>query len=285
MKIFLGNPTNMFKYTVSLILSLFVALSSSQAFATAENYGLNLLEAASPSLERITEFHDMMLWIISATVLFVFALLVFVVLRYNKAANPKPESFSHNVLIEIIWTVVPIVILIVIAVPSFKLLYYTDRTAEPEMTLKVIGHQWYWEYEYPDQDGISFNSYMIPEEEIDASKGEQRLLSTDMKVVLPVDTNIQILVTSADVIHSFAMPALGLKTDAMPGRLNETWVRITKPGVYYGQCSELCGKDHAYMPIEIHAVSKEEFVNWVEKAKEEYSFKIPAQSMKIAYAQ
>ncbi len=275
----------MFKYTVSLILSLFVALSSSQAFATAENYGLNLLEAASPSLERITEFHDMMLWIISATVLFVFALLVFVVLRYNKAANPKPESFSHNVLIEIIWTVVPIVILIVIAVPSFKLLYYTDRTAEPEMTLKVIGHQWYWEYEYPDQDGISFNSYMIPEEEIDASKGEQRLLSTDMKVVLPVDTNIQILVTSADVIHSFAMPALGLKTDAMPGRLNETWVRITKPGVYYGQCSELCGKDHAYMPIEIHAVSKEEFVNWVEKAKEEYSFKIPAQSMKIAYAQ
>ncbi len=210
----------MFKYTVSLILSLFVALSSSQAFATAENYGLNLLEAASPSLERITEFHDMMLWIISATVLFVFALLVFVVLRYNKAANPKPESFSHNVLIEIIWTVVPIVILIVIAVPSFKLLYYTDRTAEPEMTLKVIGHQWYWEYEYPDQDGISFNSYMIPEEEIDASKGEQRLLSTDMKVVLPVDTNIQILVTSADVIHSFAMPALGLKTDAMPGRLN-----------------------------------------------------------------
>src|SRR5262249_1028028 len=152
----------------------------------------------------------------------------------------------------IIWTVVPVLILLIIAVPSFRLLYFTDRTPNPEMTLKVTGYQWYWGYEYPDNAGVNFLAYMVPEKEIDESKGQIRLLSTDNPVVLPVDTNIQILTTAADVIHSFAVPALGIKIDAMPGHTNETWVRITKPGIYYGQCSELCGKDHAYMPIEVH---------------------------------
>jgi cytochrome c oxidase subunit 2 len=147
-------------------------------------------------------------------------------------------------------------------IKSFPLLYYIDRSHEPEMTLKATGYQWYWGYEYPDQGGINFQSYMIPDKEIDKSKGQLRLLSTDNPVVLPVDTNIQILTTAADVIHAFAMPALGVKIDAIPGRINETWVRITKPGIYYGQCSELCGKDHAFMPIEIHAVSREEFNAW-----------------------
>jgi len=155
-------------------------------------------------------------------------------------------------------------------VPSLKLLYYTDRVENPEMTLKVVGRQWYWDYEYPDQDGIAFSSYMIADKDIDPAKGEQRLLSTDNKIVLPVDTNIAVQVTAGDVIHSWAVPSLGVKIDAVPGRLNETWLRIKKPGTYFGQCSELCGKDHAFMPIEITAVPKDEFAQWVVKAKEEY---------------
>ena len=254
----------MLKTCTKALLTLCVALQINLAQAAQPvEWGLGLQKAASPSKARIVEFHDMMLWIIGGIVLLVFALLAYVVLRYNKKANPEPATFSHNVPLEIIWTAIPVIILIVISIPSMKLLYYTDRMAEPEMTLKVTGYQWYWGYEYPDHGDIAFSAYMIPDADINPSKGEVRLLSTDEKVVLPVDTNIQILVTSADVIHSFAVPALGLKTDAIPGRMNETWLRIEKPGVYYGQCSELCGKNHAYMPSEIHAVPKEEFEGWV----------------------
>ena len=277
----------MTKHILSWLLSAFIFLQTNAAWAAEpEKWGIGLQPSASPSFDRITDFHNMMLWIIAGIVLFVFVLLVIVVLRFNKKANPTPASFSHNVPLEIVWTLVPIVILIVISIPSFKLLYYTDRIEEPEMTLKVTGYQWYWGYEYVDHGGLSFNAYMIPDDKIDESKGEKRLLSTDNKVVLPIDTNIQILVTSADVIHSFAVPALGLKTDAMPGRLNETWVRITKPGIYYGQCSELCGKDHSYMPSEIHAVTKEEFEIWLTKAKAEFSA-LPTynDTFKIAYAE
>lgn len=270
-------------YFITALLLTGLAIWSLPAFAT-ETVGqplpwqINLQDAGSPSAEKMHEFHNLLLYIITGISVFVLFLLVYVALRFNKKANPKPKQFSHNVTIEVIWTLVPILILIVIAVPSFKLLYFIDRTAEPEMTLKVTGYQWYWGYEYPDHDGINFLSYMIADEDIDASKGEQRLLSTDTKVVLPIDTNIQILVGAADVLHAFAMPALGVKMDAMPGRWNETWVNISKPGIYYGQCSEICGKNHAYMPIEIHAVSKEDFAAWVERAKEEYSaLEIPSQ--------
>lgn len=254
----------MIKKLSTALLSALIFIQTNFAFAAEPvNWGLGFQDPASSSKERIVEFHNLLLWIITGIVLFVLALMIYVVLRYNRKANPTPAKFSHNVLVEIIWTIIPVVILIIIAVPSFKLLYYTDRIEEPEMTLKVTGYQWYWGYEYPDHNDIAFNAYMIPDADIDKSKGEKRLLSTDNKVVLPIDTNIQIIVTSADVIHSFAVPALGLKTDAVPGRLNETWVRINKPGIYYGQCSELCGKDHAYMPSEIHAVSKEDFDAWV----------------------
>ena len=247
----------------------FVALGlyAAPAFALPEPWGLGFQGEASPSAERIHHFHHMLLYIITAITIFVFALLVWVVVRYNKRANPTPQQFSHNVLIEVIWTVVPVLILLAIAIPSFRLLYYVDRTETPDMTLKVIGHQWNWSYEYPNHGDISILSVMIPEKEIDKSKGQLRLLSTDNPVVLPVDTNIQILVTSTDVIHAFAVPELGVKIDAMPGHTNETWVRITKPGTYYGQCSELCGKDHAYMPIEVKAVSKEEFEAWTKTQK------------------
>jgi cytochrome c oxidase subunit 2 len=163
-------------------------------------------------------------------------------------------------MIEVIWTLVPILILVVIAIPSFRVLYYNDKSHDPEMTLKIVGYQWYWNYEYPDYGDIAFDSYMIADEDI--TEGQERLLSTDTQVVLPINTDIQILTSAGDVIHSWAIPAFGVKLDAIPGRWNETWVNINKPGTYYGQCSELCGKDHAYMPIEIKAVSKEEFKTW-----------------------
>ncbi|MCC6598709.1 MAG: cytochrome c oxidase subunit II [Alphaproteobacteria bacterium] len=261
-------------------LALFVLVIALAGSAMAQASGvvpwqINMQPAVSTSAHHIHEFHNMLLWIIFAVAIFVFILMFWVCLRYNARANPKPSVVSHNVLIEVLWTVLPVVILIVIAIPSFKLLYYTDRTENPEMTLKVTGHQWYWDYEYPDQEGLAFSSYMIGEEDIDASKGQLRLLSTDNAVVLPVETNIQILITAADVLHSWAVPAFGIKLDAVPGRTNETWVRIEKPGVYYGQCSELCGKDHSYMPIEIHAVSKEDFARWLVSAKQEFSSYMP----------
>lgn len=230
---------------------------------------MGMQDAATSSAQRIHEFHDMLLIIITGIVIFVFLLLAFVVLRYNKRANKTPSKVTHNVLLEIIWTAIPVIILIIIAIPSFKLLYKNDRIENPEMTLKITGYQWYWGYEYPDHEGISFNSYMVPTEEL--KEGQKRLLSTDNVVVLPVETDIAILVTANDVIHSWAIPSFGVKIDAIPGQTNETWFRIDKPGVYYGQCSELCGKDHSYMPIEIHAVSKEEFKAWVEQAKEEFA--------------
>jgi len=232
---------------------------------------LGLTEPATPQMERIVWFHDsLLMWIITGIVIFVTALMIYVVIRYNAKANKEASKTTHNVTIEILWTVIPVLILLVIAVPSFRMLYYLDRTENPEMTLKVTGYQWYWGYEYQgneDVEGISFESYMIPEDEIDESKGQKRLLSTDNVVVLPIDTNIQILITSADVIHSFTVPAFGFKKDAVPGRMNETWVNIKKPGTYFGQCSQICGIKHAYMPIEVRAVTKEEFAQWVADKK------------------
>jgi cytochrome c oxidase subunit 2 len=250
------------------ILSLFAlalfALPSLGFAGQPVDWQMNFQEAATPVAERLHNFHHFLLFIISGISIFVLGLLLYVMLRFNSKVNPVPSATTHNVLLEIIWTVVPVVILIVIAVPSFKLLYYADRTDKPEMTLKVTGYQWYWGYEYPDNGGISFNANMIPADKIDTNT-QVKLLSTDNPVVLPVDTNIQILVTGQDVIHSFAVPSFGIKTDAVPGRTNETWVRITKPGTYYGQCDQLCGTNHAFMPIEVIAVSKEDFAAWVNK--------------------
>jgi cytochrome c oxidase subunit 2 len=257
------------------VLTLFAFVtSSSLAFAgdAAKPTQLGLRTPASPQMERITDFHNLLLVVITAIVIFVTALLAWVVIRYNKKSNPNPSKTTHHVMLEIFWTVIPVIILIIIAVPSFKMLYYLDRTEDPEMTLKVTGYQWYWGYEYQDHDGISFLSYMIPAEDVNEEEGQRRLLSTDNPVVLPIDTNIQIVVTAADVLHAFTVPAFGIKKDAVPGRLNETWVRIDKPGTYYGQCSEICGKDHAFMPIEIKAVTKEEFEQWLIEAKEKFAF-------------
>lgn len=190
-------------------------------------------------------------------------------IRFNKRANPTPTKTSHNTLIEIVWTVVPIMILIVIMIPSLKLLYFGDRVETPDMTIKAIGYQWYWGYEYTDEDDLTFEAIMLEDDEL--KPGQPRLLATDNAIVVPVNTNIRLLVVSEDVIHSWAMPSLGVKLDAVPGRLNETWMRIEKTGTYYGQCSEICGSRHGFMPIMVKAVSQEDYAKWLVEAKKEFA--------------
>ncbi|MDB2415132.1 cytochrome c oxidase subunit II [Rickettsiales bacterium] len=228
-----------------------------------------LQESASPMMTKLTDFYLELEFIAIAITLFVFVLLAYVCIRFNRKANPVPSKTTHNVLIEIIWTVVPVLILIAIAIPSMRVLYFVDKTEEVDMNLKVIGYQWYWGYQYPDHGNISFDSNLLQEDEL--KEGDIRLLSVDNKVVLPIGKNIRIQLTAADVIHAWAIPALGVRMDAVPGRLNETWVRIEKPGIYYGQCSELCGVGHGFMPIAVEAVSEEDFKKWVEKKKSEQS--------------
>jgi len=259
------------------LTALPVTLGVTLATALADqpkDWQTGLQAAATPTMERINSFHNMLVYIIVAISLFVLALMVYAMVRFRKSANPTPSRTTHNTLVEVLWTVVPIVILVTIAVPSFRLLYFADRAANPEMTVKATGHQWYWSYEYPDHGDFSFDAIMVPDSDIKA--GQVRLLSTDNAVVVPVDTDVRLLTTSADVIHSWAMPAFGVKLDANPGRVNETWFRVTKAGTYYGQCSELCGVNHGFMPIEVRAVSKEEFTRWVEEAKT--AFGTPAMS-------
>lgn len=262
--------TSLFFAALALISGL-LFLAPDVLAAQPEQWGLDLQEAASPVAERIQSFHNMLLWVIFAIAGFVLLLLIIVVFKFNAKANPVPSKTTHHVGLEVVWTILPVIILMLIAVPSFKLLYYVDRVAEPEMTLKVTGYQWYWGYEYPDSEGLSFTSYMVEDEDIDEAKGQVRLLSTDNPVVLPIDTDIQVLVTAGDVLHSWAMPAFGVKTDSVPGKLNETWMNITKPGIYYGQCSEICGVKHAYMPIEIHALPKTDYETWIARAKVEFA--------------
>ena len=231
--------------------------------------------AASPVMERIDDFHNLLLWISTLITLFVLGLLLYVMWRFNEKRNPTPTKTTHNTLIEVAWTAIPVLILLLVFVPSMRLLYYSDRAVDAEMTLKVVGNQWYWSYEYPDHGDISFDSTLTcrTQEECDQEAGggkkPLRLLDVDNRVVRPVDTTIRILMTASDVLHNFAMPSLGLKMDTVPGRINETWTKILRPDVYYGQCSELCGLDHAFMPIAIWAVSKDAFQKWVETARAE----------------
>jgi cytochrome c oxidase subunit 2 len=234
------------------------------------SWQLSLQTAVTPMGERLHDFHKDLNYIIFAIAIFVIVLIVYTMIRFREKANPTPSQTTHNVILEIFWTIIPIGILFYIVFPSFSLLFYQHKTPEFDMTLKVTGYQWYWGYEYPDHDGINFLSYMKKDDEL--KEGEKRLLATDNPVVLPTDRNIQIIITAADVLHSWTVPSFSVKRDAVPGRLNETWVRIDKPGTYYGQCSEICGKDHAYMPIMIKAVTPEEFDEWLVTAKEEFAY-------------
>lgn len=246
-----------------LALAFFWALP---AFAQGQavDWQIGFQPPASPMKEKMEGFHNHLLMpVITITTIFVMGLLLYVIVRFNEKSNPKPSKTTHNTMLEVIWTLVPVLILVAIVIPSMQMLYYVDRTHDAEMTLKITGYQWYWGYEYPDQGGVNFLANLVPEAEL--KEGQPRLLATDNAVVLPVDTNIRILVTASDVLHAWAVPAFGVKMDAVPGRLNETWVKIDKEGTYYGQCSELCGTNHGFMPIEVHAVSKEEFAAWVAK--------------------
>lgn len=256
-----------------LVLSLFMVLigAGNVMAAGAEPWQLGFQESASPVMERIVSFHNLLLWIITIITVFVMALLAYVCIRFKSSNNPTPSKRTHHVMLEIAWTAVPVLILVVIAIPSFKLLYYTDVVDEADMTIKAIGRQWYWSYEYPDHGNFTFDAFMIADEDIDAGAGQKRLLETDVRVVVPVDTNIRLLTTASDVIHSWAMPAFGVKLDAVPGHVNETWFRVDEPGTYYGQCSELCGAYHGFMPIALEAVSKEEFEAWTKQAEEEFA--------------
>ncbi|MFG1478135.1 cytochrome c oxidase subunit II [Xanthobacter sp. V4C-4] len=235
---------------------------------------MNLQGAASPVMESIHSFNTFLLVIITAIVLFVLVLLAVVVLRFNEKANPVPSRTSHNTLIEVAWTVVPVMILVAIAIPSFRLLHLELKVPTADITLKAVGHQWYWSYEYPDHGGFGFDSLLVPENEL--KPGQPRLLAVDNEVVVPVNKVIRMQVTAADVIHSFAVPSFGIKIDALPGRLNETWFKVTKEGVYYGQCSELCGRDHAFMPIAVRAVSEKDFEAWVASAKGKFASSLDA---------
>ena len=206
---------------------------------------------------------------------FVLALLAWVMFRYRAAANPVPSKNSHNTTIEVIWTVVPALILVVIAFPSFRLLANQYDPPKADITIKAIGHQWYWEYEYPDQGGFTFDSVMLTDAEA-AQRGTPKLLDVDNRLVVPVGATVKVLTTAADVIHSFAMPAFYLKMDAVPGRINETWFKVDRPGVYFGQCSELCGSKHAYMPIAIEVLPRAQFDAWVAAKKKENGIETPA---------
>jgi cytochrome c oxidase subunit II len=230
---------------------------------------LNFQAPASPVAEMIVSLHDLLLFITVAISAFVLVLMAYACIRYRASRHPVPSRRTHNSVLEIAWTAIPVLILVVIAIPSFKLLYFMDRVVDPEMTLKAIGRQWYWSYEYPDHGNFTFDAYMIAEQ--DLTEDQLRLYDVDNPVVLPVDTDIRLLTTASDVIHAWAMPALGVKMDAVPGKINETWLRINEPGVYYGQCSELCGDYHAFMPIKIEALSKEDFEAWTKKAQEQFA--------------
>ena len=243
-----------------------------EALALPENYQLGLQKPVTPVAERIEWFHDVLLVIITLITVFVLALLLYVMFRFSEKRNSTPSKTTHHVGLELAWTVIPVLILIGIAFPSFRLLYFADQVQDADITVKVIGRQWYWSFEYPDHGNFTFDAYLVPE--ADLEPGQPRLLTTDNAMVLPVDTNIRFLVTASDVLHNFAMPQFGLKMDAVPGRNNETWTYVPAEyagQTFYGQCSELCGTGHAYMPIMIKMVSKAEFAEWTVKAREEFA--------------
>ena len=261
-------------YTV-LLAAAWLQTGPSFAQSGTQPWQMNFRPSATPVMDDIVNFHNLLLVIEVLIVLFVLGLMVYICVKFNAKANPVPSKTTHNAFLEVVWTVIPIIILIVITVPSVKLLVFMDKAPKDkvEMTLKVIGHQWYWSYEYPDAGNLAFDSNIIPDEEIDASKGQIRLLEVDNRIAIPVDTTIRVIMTSEDVLHIWAVPAFGIKMDTVPGRINEAWIRVpaARAGVYRGQCSELCGVNHGYMPIVIEAKSKQDFAKWLDKAKKEFA--------------
>jgi cytochrome c oxidase subunit II len=244
-----------------------------QVVGAPKPWEIGMQAAYGPLKAQEIWLHDIVLVIITLITLFVAGLLAWVIYRYNAERNPVPTRTAHNTVIEILWTVIPVLILVVIAIPSFRLVYYLDRTPDPELTIKVTAHQWYWEYTYPDKNNIDFSSYIIPDDQL--KPGQLRLLTVDNDLVVPVGKNIRVLATSGDVIHSFFIPALGVQRYAIPGRTIETWFRADKPGVFYGECNQICGTNHSRMPIVVRAVSPEDFATWLDQAKTKFSDAVP----------
>jgi cytochrome c oxidase subunit II len=262
----LSRTTAVAAFAAALLMPVGAALAG---LGQPSPWEIGLQESGTPVMDQVTGFHDFLLYIITAITLFVLALLVIVMVKFNASANPTPSRTTHNTLVEVLWTVLPVVILVVIALPSFRILFFQLNIPPADLTVKATGVTWNWKYDYPDNGDFEFDSLMTPEKEL--KPGQPRLLAVDNEMVVPVNKTVRMLVTGFDVIHSFAVPSFGIKIDAVPGRLNETWFKATKEGWYYGQCSELCGKDHAFMPIAIHVVSEADFNTWVEAAKKKFA--------------
>lgn len=253
------------------------AMMSGMSVALADQpheWQIGFQDSVTPLMDQISWLHDWILFPISVVIaVFVLVLILYCVVRFNHRVNKTPSTTSHHTLLEVVWTVVPIIILVAIAIPSFRLLYFQNdylfKVQDPELTIKAIGYQWYWGYEYPDHEDVSFDSYLV--EEADLEEGQPRLLTVDQEVVVPVDTVVRLIVTAdpLGVIHAWTIPAFGVKVDAVPGRLNELWFKAEKTGMYYGQCSELCGRGHAFMPIAVRVVGKDDFNTWIETAQTE----------------
>jgi cytochrome c oxidase subunit 2 len=225
-------------------------------------------QSVTPVMDNVVWFHDFLLWLITAIAVFVAVLLLIVIVRFNSKANPTPSRTTHHTLLEVAWTVIPVVILTAIAIPSFKLLFLQTTIPAADVTVKATGKQWYWSYTYPDSK-FEFDSIMLQDK--DRKADQPRLLAVDNEMVVPVNKVVRVQVIGAEVIHAFAVPSFGIKIDAVPGRLNETWFKATREGIYYGQCSELCGKDHAFMPIAVRVVNDKDYAAWIEQAKKKYA--------------
>ena len=259
------------KYLSLIFIALFTFLSNAGSTETLpKDWQLGFSEPATELMSDVIAFHSYILMpIITGISLLVLALLLYIVYRYNSNRNQTASMTTHNTLIEVLWTVIPVILLIIIAIPSFRILYTAETIPKADLTIKAIGNQWYWSYEYPDYDDFSFDANMLQDEEL--SDPSLRLLETDTQIVVPVNKVVKLLITSNDVLHAWTIPAFAVKKDAVPGRLNETWFKAEKTGTYYGQCSELCGPKHAFMPINVKVVSQDEFDNWLSFAKKEYA--------------
>lgn len=251
-----------------LLPTVCAAQAQKPAIGQPHDWYMGMQKAYGPIKARIDNLNTQVLWIIIFITIFVGVLLVYVIWRFNAKRNPVPTRTTHNTVLEVAWTVLPVLILVYIAIPSFRLIYYENRTNDPFLTVKVTGHQWYWEYTYPAQK-IDFNSYLVPTSQL--KPGQQRLLTATHDLVIPVNENIQVLTTSGDVIHSFFIPSLGVQRYAIPGRVIRTWMRASHIGTFYGECNQICGTNHSRMPIVVHAVSKKDFEAWLSMAKKRWS--------------
>ena len=271
------------KSWIFVATAICAVIAGSAGAAEPQAWQLGLQEPAGSIAEKATSLHNLLHVIITAISVFVLALLVYTCVRYREKANPKPSRTTHNTVIEILWTVVPVLILVVIAVPSFRLLYYLDDTKQTEMVVKITGNQWYWNYEYPEE-GLAFDSYMVDEEDLE--EGQPRLLTVDYPMVVPEGTKVKLLITGNDVMHSFFVPALAVQTYSIIGRVNEAWIDVPMGAKsYYGQCNQICGVNHAYMPIVIEAVSADDYAKWLATAKEEFALNNMPVSTMLASAQ